>query len=125
LFRAGLASLLADAGHEIVGLANDAPSLVTAVAEAEPDLAVIDVRMPPDHTDDGARAARRLRILNPELGIVLLSQHVKTRHSVELVATGRSATCSRTGCSRSTSSWRRWTGSRPAGRRSTRRWSAG
>jgi DNA-binding NarL/FixJ family response regulator len=89
LFRAGLASLLADAGHEIVGLANDAPSLVTAVAEAEPDLAVIDVRMPPDHTDDGARAARRLRILNPELGIVLLSQHVETRHSVELVATGR------------------------------------
>jgi DNA-binding NarL/FixJ family response regulator len=62
---------------------------VTAVAEAEPDLAVIDVRMPPDHTDDGARAARRLRILNPELGIVLLSQHVETRHSVELVATGR------------------------------------
>ncbi|MEU4198259.1 response regulator transcription factor [Kribbella sp. NPDC026611] len=89
LFREGLARLLADAGHEIAGLAADAPGLMTAVAETSPDLAVIDIRMPPDHTDDGARAARRLRIINPELGIVLLSQHVETRHSVELVATGR------------------------------------
>jgi DNA-binding NarL/FixJ family response regulator len=89
LFREGLARLLADAGHEIVGLAVDAPTLMTAVAETAPDLAVIDIRMPPDHTDDGARAARRLRMQNPELGIVLLSQHVETRHSVELVATGR------------------------------------
>lgn len=89
LFREGLARLLADAGHEIVGLAVDAPSLLTTVAETTPDLAVIDIRMPPDHTDDGARAARRLRMQNPELGIVLLSQHVETRHSVELVATGR------------------------------------
>ncbi|WP_329002849.1 response regulator transcription factor [Kribbella sp. NBC_00709] len=89
LFREGLARLLADAGHEIAGLAVDAPSLLTTVAETEPDLALIDIRMPPDHTDDGARAARRLRMQNPELGIVLLSQHVETRHSVELVATGR------------------------------------
>jgi DNA-binding NarL/FixJ family response regulator len=89
LFREGLARLLADAGHEIAGLAVDAPSLLTTVAETTPDLAVIDIRMPPDHTDDGARAARRLRMQNPDLGIVLLSQHVETRHSVELVATGR------------------------------------
>ena len=89
LFREGLARLLADAGHEIAGLAVDAPSLLTTVAETTPDLAMIDIRMPPDHTDDGARAARRLRMQNPELGIVLLSQHVETRHSVELVATGR------------------------------------
>ena len=89
LFREGLARLLADAGHEIAGLAADATSLLTVVAETRPDLAVIDVRMPPDGTDDGARAARRLRVLHPGLGIVLLSQHVETRHSVELVATGR------------------------------------
>lgn len=89
LFREGLARLLADAGHEIAGMAVDAPSLMTTVAQTEPDLALIDIRMPPDHTDDGARAARRLRMQNPELGIVLLSQHVETRHSVELVATGR------------------------------------
>ncbi|TCC10359.1 response regulator transcription factor [Kribbella soli] len=89
LFREGLARLLADAGHEIAGLAADATSLLTVIADTRPDLAVIDIRMPPDGTDDGARAARRLRVLHPELGIVLLSQHVETRHSVELVATGR------------------------------------
>jgi len=89
LFREGLARLLADAGHEIVGRAGDAPALVAAVAEARPDLAVIDVRMPPDLTDDGARAARRVRGEFPELGIVLLSQHIETRNAVELVAQGR------------------------------------
>jgi DNA-binding NarL/FixJ family response regulator len=89
LFREGLASLLTDAGHEIVAKAGDAPSLVRAVAETAPDLAVIDIRMPPDHTDDGARAAREIRASRPGLGIVLLSQHVETRHSVELVSSGR------------------------------------
>jgi DNA-binding NarL/FixJ family response regulator len=89
LFREGLARLLADAGHEVVAKAVDAPSLVAAVDETKPDLAVIDIRMPPDHTDDGARAARQVRASWPELGIVLLSQHIETRHSVELVASGR------------------------------------
>lgn len=89
LFRAGLARLLVDGGHEIVGLAGDAVSLVTTVAETSPELVIIDVRMPPDLTDDGARAAKRLRGLYPELAIVLLSQHVETRHSTELVTGGR------------------------------------
>jgi DNA-binding NarL/FixJ family response regulator len=89
LFREGLASLLVDAGHDVVAKAVDAPSLIAAVDEADPDLAVIDIRMPPDHTDDGARAARTIRAGHPELGIVLLSQHVETRHSVDLVSTGR------------------------------------
>ncbi len=62
---------------------------MAAVGEHLPDLAVIDVRMPPDLTDDGARAARELRRRHPALGIVLLSQHVETRHSVELVSSGR------------------------------------
>ena len=88
LFREGLARLLADAGHVVERKAVDAPSLVAAVEEVQPDLAIIDVRMPPDRTDDGARAARDLRARMPELGIVLLSQHVETRHSVELVAGG-------------------------------------
>jgi DNA-binding NarL/FixJ family response regulator len=88
LFREGLASLLATAGHEVVGRAGDAPALVAVVAETDPELALIDVRMPPDLTDDGARAARTLRAAYPKLGIVLLSQHIETRHSVELVATG-------------------------------------
>ena len=88
LFREGLASLLTVSGHDVVGRAGDAETLMTAVADAEPDLAVIDVRMPPDLTDDGARAARALREKYPDLGIVLLSQHIETRHSIDLVATG-------------------------------------
>ena len=88
LFREGLARLLADAGHEIVGKAEDAPSLVATVLDQRPDLAIIDIRMPPDRTDDGARAARELRELDSRLGIVLLSQHLETRHSVELATRG-------------------------------------
>ncbi len=89
LLRQGLVALLADAGHDVVAKAVDAPSLVAAVDTTRPDLAVIDIRMPPDHTDDGARAARTIRAGHPELGIVLLSQHVETRHSVDLVSRGR------------------------------------
>jgi DNA-binding NarL/FixJ family response regulator len=89
LFREGLARLLVDAGHDVVAKAPDAPTLVAAVRSALPDLAIVDIRMPPDHTDDGARAARQLREELPELGIVLLSQHVEARHSVELAAAGR------------------------------------
>ena len=89
LFREGLARLLEDAGHEVVGRAADAVALVEAVERERPDLAIIDVRMPPDSTDDGARAARELRSRDPDLAIVLLSQHIETRHSVELVSSGR------------------------------------
>jgi DNA-binding NarL/FixJ family response regulator len=88
LFREGLARLLADAGHEIVAKAGDAVALEAAVHAAEPDVAIIDVRMPPDLADDGARAARRLRAAYPHLGILVLSQHVETRHSIDLVASG-------------------------------------
>ncbi len=88
LFREGLARLLTDAGHEIAGKADDAPTLVATVRAEKPDLAIVDIRMPPDRTDDGARAARRLREDDPALGIVLLSQHLETRHSVELVTRG-------------------------------------
>lgn len=89
LFREGLARLLEDAGHDVVARASDAPSLVAAVEAERPDLAVVDVRMPPDRTDDGARAARVLRQRLPDVGILMLSQHVETRHSVDLVTTGR------------------------------------
>ena len=89
LFREGLARLLEDAGHEVVGRAGDATTLVEVVERERPDLAIVDVRMPPDGTDDGARAAKELRNRMPELAIVLLSQHVETKHSVELVSGGR------------------------------------
>ena len=89
LFREGLAHLLTDAGHAVVAKASDAPGLVRAVDETTPDLVIIDIRMPPDHSDDGARAAREIRAGHPAVGIVLLSQHVETRHSVDLVSRGR------------------------------------
>ncbi|MEV6925673.1 response regulator transcription factor [Dactylosporangium sp. NPDC051485] len=88
LFREGLARLLADAGHDVVEKAHDAPSLLQAVERTDPELAIIDIRMPPDRTDDGARAARQIRTTRPRCGIMLLSQHIETRHSVELVAHG-------------------------------------
>lgn len=88
LFREGLARLLSDAGHDIVAKAPDAITLKAAIMATLPDLAIIDIRMPPDQTDDGARAARTLRQQLPGLPILLLSQHVETRHSVELVTRG-------------------------------------
>lgn len=88
LFREGLARLLVDSGHDIVGKAADAESLMAMVEDSLPELAIIDVRMPPDLTDDGARAARKIRANHPEIAILLLSQHIETRHSVDLVATG-------------------------------------
>jgi DNA-binding NarL/FixJ family response regulator len=88
LFREGLARLLVDAGHEVVAKAPDADTLVAAVHETMPDVAVIDIRMPPDRTDDGARAAKDLRARYDDLGIFLLSQHIETRHSVDLVSSG-------------------------------------
>jgi DNA-binding NarL/FixJ family response regulator len=89
LFREGLARLLADAGHDIVAKAADADALESAVHELHPDLAIVDIRMPPDNVDAGARVARRLRSAYPLLGILVLSQHVETRHSLELVTGGR------------------------------------
>jgi DNA-binding NarL/FixJ family response regulator len=88
LIREGLALLLAQAGHEVVARAGDAPSLLEAARRENPDLVIADVRMPPDMEDDGLRAARELRAERPHLPIVLLSQHVETTQSTELVTTG-------------------------------------
>lgn len=88
LFREGLDRLLVEAGHEVVAAVGDADALVDAVRKHRPDLAVIDVRMPPTLTDDGAQAAKLLRVEMPGLPMILLSQHVETRHSVSLVTSG-------------------------------------
>jgi DNA-binding NarL/FixJ family response regulator len=88
LFREGLARLLEDAGLTVVAKASDAPSAVAAIRRHQPDLAILDINMPPDHTDDGARAARTLRDDYPDLGILLLSQHVESHYSVELLRAG-------------------------------------
>src|SRR4051794_3665049 len=88
LFREGLTRLLSEEGHEIVAAVGDAEALVAAVRHDRPDLIVVDVRMPPQMTDDGARAARQLRVDYPTLPILLLSQHIVTQHAVQLVSTG-------------------------------------
>ncbi len=89
LLRAGLARLFQDAGHEVVACVGDAAALLSAVAGHRPELAVVDVRMPPSHTDEGARAALAIREQHPEVAVLMLSQHIETRHAVALVAQGR------------------------------------
>ena len=88
LFREGIVRLLTEAGHEVVATVGDAESLVGAVDGQQADLLIVDVRMPPGMKDDGALAAQQLRMQYPHLSIVLLSQHVETRHVLHLVATG-------------------------------------
>jgi DNA-binding NarL/FixJ family response regulator len=88
LFREGLVRLLTEAGHDVVATAADARSLVACVDGQQADLLIVDVRMPPGMKDDGALAAKQLRISHPQLAIVLLSQHVEIRHVLHLVATG-------------------------------------
>ena len=88
LLREGLAGLLEDAGHEVVGRAGDAEALLALVGEHAPDLAVVDVRMPPDYDDEGTRAAAEIRRSHPGTAVLVLSQHIETRHVVELVAAG-------------------------------------
>jgi DNA-binding NarL/FixJ family response regulator len=88
LLREGLAGLLEDAGHEVVGRAGDAETLLALVGEHAPDLAVVDVRMPPSYDDEGTRAASEIRRSHPQTAVLVLSQHVETRHIVELVTEG-------------------------------------
>jgi DNA-binding NarL/FixJ family response regulator len=85
LFREGLARLLAEAGIEVVGRAGDAPDLLRKVGAHRPDVAIVDIRMPPDLTDDGLRAAIEIRRRQPDVGVVVLSQHVVERFVAELV----------------------------------------
>jgi DNA-binding NarL/FixJ family response regulator len=88
LLREGLAGLLEDAGHEVVARVGDAQALMSVVAEHEPDLAVVDVRMPPEYQDEGMHAAAEIRRRHPETAVLVLSQHVETRHALELVSAG-------------------------------------
>ncbi|MEM9036011.1 MAG: response regulator transcription factor [Actinomycetota bacterium] len=85
LLRDGLARLLDDAGMEIVASVGDGDALLAAVAEDPPDLAVIDVRMPPTHTDEGLRAALAVRRDHPGVAVVVLSQYVEERYASDLL----------------------------------------
>jgi DNA-binding NarL/FixJ family response regulator len=86
LLRAGLTRILADAGEEVVATVGAADELMTTVERHRPDLAIVDVRMPPTHTDDGLRAAIAIRARWPEVGILVLSQYVEERYATELLA---------------------------------------
>jgi len=87
VIRAGLAEILSDRGHEVVAAVGDAEELQIAVAKHQPDVAVVDVRMPPDFTDEGLRAAVAIRREHPSVGILVFSQYVETRYAADLLAT--------------------------------------
>ena len=86
LLRAGLLAVLEEAGEEVVAAVGDAPGLVDAVALHRPDLAVVDIRMPPDLTDDGLRAAIDIRLRWPATAILVFSQYVEQAFASELLA---------------------------------------
>jgi DNA-binding NarL/FixJ family response regulator len=88
LLREGLARLFQDCGHQVVATLRDAEDLLATVARERPDLAVVDIRMPPTFTDEGARAARAIKGQHSGVGVLLLSQHIETDHAVNLVALG-------------------------------------
>jgi DNA-binding NarL/FixJ family response regulator len=88
LLREGLGRLFADGGHEVVASLGDADGLLAAVAQHQPDLAVLDIRMPPTFTDEGARAAGEIKQAYPGIGVLVLSQHIETTHTVDLVTQG-------------------------------------
>jgi len=88
LLREGIASLLGGAGYEVVGQAGDAVALADLAREQSPDLAVIDIRMPPSHTTEGLDAARAVRNEFPDIGILLLSAHVEVETALDLLEEG-------------------------------------
>ncbi len=89
LLREGIARLLAEAGFEVVGQAGDAAELLVAIRDLRPDVAIVDIRMPPTHTDEGLRAAEAIRAEHgTAVGILVLSQYVETTFALRLVADG-------------------------------------
>lgn len=88
LLREGLASLCERVGYEVAGQAGDAVRLLELVADERPDLAIIDIRMPPHHSTEGLKAARTIRELHPATGILVLSAYVEVEDALELLAGG-------------------------------------
>jgi DNA-binding NarL/FixJ family response regulator len=86
LVRRGIAALLEEAGVEVIAQADDVDGLLAAVEAAVPDVAIVDIRMPPTHTDEGLRGAHAIRERHPEVGIVVLSQHVETGVAARVLA---------------------------------------
>ena len=88
LLREGVALLLAEAGFDVVAQASDAQELVAAVGKAAPDVAIVDLRMPPTHTDEGLRAALEIRAAHPSVGVLVLSQHADIGLAMKLLDAG-------------------------------------
>lgn len=88
LLREGLARLLTEAGFEVVGQAGDGEELLAQVEATHPHVAIVDIRMPPTHTDEGVRTALELRRRHPELGVLVLSQYVRPSYALELLEGG-------------------------------------
>jgi DNA-binding NarL/FixJ family response regulator len=88
LLREGLARFFVDGGHEVVATYGDARHLQAAVLGHRPDLVVLDVRMPPTFTDEGAQAAAAIKRGHPDVGVMMLSQHIETSHVIDLVRLG-------------------------------------
>jgi DNA-binding NarL/FixJ family response regulator len=88
LLREGLGRLFEDGGHEVVASLGDTTDILRAVAEHDPELVIVDIRMPPTFTDEGARAATEIKQAHPGLGVLVLSQHIETSHAVALVTLG-------------------------------------
>ena len=86
LLREGLVRLLTDAGHEVVATLSDATDLLSSVTDLNPDLVIVDVRMPPTFTDEGIRATVLIRSQNPEVSVLVLSQYVEERYASDLIA---------------------------------------
>ncbi|MGW5694192.1 response regulator, partial [Streptomyces asiaticus] len=86
LLREGLVRLLVEEGHEVVAAVGDAVSLMKEVEEQTPDMVVVDIRMPPTHTDDGLRAALEIRKRWPRISLLVLSQHVERNYAAQLLA---------------------------------------
>lgn len=91
LLREGVASLLAGSGYDVVGRVGDATSLLDVVRAEKPDLAIVDIRMPPTYTTDGLDAAMTIRQEVPRVGLVILSAHVDVEEAMQLLVSGRSA----------------------------------
>jgi DNA-binding NarL/FixJ family response regulator len=89
LLRQGLAALLREGGYDIVGQATDADSLLELVRREQPDVAIVDIRMPPTHTTEGLEAARTIRDELPEVAILVLSAHIEVEHAMDLLGAGR------------------------------------
>jgi DNA-binding NarL/FixJ family response regulator len=85
VFREGLARLLEDRGHQVCAAVGDGEALLAAVAAHRPDVAVVDIRMPPTHTDEGLRAALQLRRDHPGTGVLVFSQYIETRYAARLL----------------------------------------